>query len=157
VDSFYFTNITPQHEAFNQSEANGIWGELENAIFSDVDVEDLHVSVMAGPIFASNDPMYRGIQLPRQFWKIIYFREAGDPAIKAKGYVLTQADLLNQLEVLDLPEFSVFEVPIFRIGEMTGLSLPFGSVLEGLAQRREAEAAAEGIIRRISSVDEILG
>jgi endonuclease G, mitochondrial len=37
IDSFFFTNITPQHEAFNQSSASGIWGVLEDAIFADVD------------------------------------------------------------------------------------------------------------------------
>jgi endonuclease G len=156
IDSFFYTNITPQHEAFNQSEANGIWGELENAIFADVDVKDLHISVMGGPIFSTNDPVYRGIHLPKQFWKIIFFRETEDEMIKAKGFVLTQADLLNQLEALELPEFSVFEVPISQIGEMTGLSFPSGTTPEGRGRRIEAAAADEGEIRRISSVREII-
>ncbi len=156
VDSFFYTNITPQHEAFNQSQANGIWGELENAIFNDVDVEDLHVSVMGGPIFSDNDPVYRNIQLPKQFWKIIFYRESGDEALKARGYVLTQADLLNRLEVLELPEFSVFEVPIPLIGEMTGLSLPAGTIIESLGPIREAEFVWKEGIRRISSVSEIV-
>ncbi|MGH8247282.1 MAG: DNA/RNA non-specific endonuclease, partial [Gammaproteobacteria bacterium] len=160
VDSFFFTNITPQHEDFNQSDADGIWGELENAIFADVDVEDLHVAVMGGPIFSENDPVHRGIQLPRQFWKVIYFREAGSPTITAKGFVLTQADLLNQLEVLELPEFSVFAVPISRIGDMTGLALLSGGVPETAGRRRrrarEAETAAEAGIRRIPSASEIV-
>lgn len=152
-DSFFYTNITPQHSSFNRSSANGIWGQLENAVFEDLEVEDLRVSVMAGPIFTENDPLHREIRLPRQFWKAIYFREAGDPAIQAKSYVLTQADLLNQLEVLELPEFSVFEVPISRIGEMTGLSLPSGS-LPICEERRTEEAAPE--IRLVGSVLEIL-
>jgi endonuclease G, mitochondrial len=123
TDSFFFTNITPQHEAFNQSSANGIWGKLEDAIFAEVDVEDLRITVMGGPIFSPADPVYRGVQLPQEFWKAIYFRETGNSAITAKGYVLTQADLLDQSEVLQLPEFSVYEVPISKISEMTGLSL----------------------------------
>jgi endonuclease G, mitochondrial len=123
TDSFFFTNITPQHEAFNQSSANGIWGKLEDAIFAEVDVEDLRITVMGGPIFSPADPVYRGVQLPQDFWKAIYFRETGNSAITAKGYVLTQADLLDQSEVLQLPEFSVYEVPISKISEMTGLSL----------------------------------
>jgi endonuclease G, mitochondrial len=161
VDSFFFTNITPQHEAFNQSSANGIWGELEDAIFADVEIEDLRITVMGGPIFSNSDPVYRGIKLPRQFWKTIYFREVGDPAIKVKGYVLTQADLLNRIEVLELPEFSVYEVPISMIGEMTGLSLqsdseerPLGNVRRG--RRREVTELATAKIRRISSVSEIV-
>jgi endonuclease G, mitochondrial len=156
-DSFFYTNITPQHKNFNQSQANGIWGELENSIFADVDVENLHVSVMGGPIFSENDPLYRNILLPKQFWKIIFFRETGNDTLHSKGFVLTQADLLNHLEVLELPDFSVYEVSISRISELTGLKLPSGKVFEGQTPQRETEAIAEGKIRRISSVREILG
>ncbi len=46
TDSFYFTNITPQLDDFNQSKQHGLWGELENAIFEDVDVDNLKVSVL---------------------------------------------------------------------------------------------------------------
>ncbi|MBW4618098.1 MAG: DNA/RNA non-specific endonuclease [Cyanosarcina radialis HA8281-LM2] len=153
TDSFFFTNITPQHEAFNQSSASGIWGALEDAIFADVDVENLRIAVMGGPIFSESDPVYRGIQLPQQFWKTIYFRETGNAAIEVKGYVLTQADLLDRLEILQLPEFSVYEVPLSTIGQMTGLSLPPGS----RAGRETAAIAKQEKIRRISSVKEILG
>ena len=157
TDSFYFTNITPQHQAFNQSGASGIWGELENAIFEDVDVADMRISVIGGPLFSDNDPIYRGVKLPLQFWKAIYFREQGEPEISAKGYVLTQADLLNRLEVLELPEFSVYEVPINQIGEMTGLTLPLQAKPEAVRRRKAAEDVAPGRIRRIGSVGEILG
>ena len=156
VDSFFYTNITPQHEAFNKSSANGIWGELENAIYADIDVADLRISVLGGPIFTANDPVYRDIQLPKQFWKILFYRESGDESVKAKGYVLTQADLLNQLEALELPEFSVYEVPIPQIGEMTGLSLSVGSAIESADGRRGVEAIRQDQVRRIKSVSEIL-
>ncbi len=152
VDSFFYTNILPQHEAFNQSEANGIWGELENAIFNDVEIENLHVSVMGGPIFMANDPFYRNVQLPKQFWKIIYFRESGDEIIKAKGYVLTQADLLNELEALELPEFSVYEVSLEQIGEMTGLSF----FAPASTERRAPEHINKPALRRIASVKNIV-
>ena len=155
IDSFFYTNITPQHEAFNQSAANGIWGELENAIFNNVDVGDLHVSVMGGPIFSANDPVYRDVKLPKQFWKILYYRESGDETIQSKGFVLTQADLLNQLEILELPEFSVFEVPIAQIADMTGLSFPTDTLIRGRGRRREPEAVGKAGIRRISSIQDI--
>jgi endonuclease G, mitochondrial len=161
TDSFFFTNITPQHEAFNQSGASGIWGALEDAIFADVDVADLRVAVMGGPIFSESDSIYRGTQLPKQFWKIIYFREDGDAAIQAKGYVLTQVDLLNNLEALELPDFSVYELPITSIGQMTGLLLPIGSEppVRAADRRRRGQAIAtleNSKTRRIGSVDDIL-
>jgi endonuclease G, mitochondrial len=157
TDSFYYTNITPQHEAFNQSEAHGIWGELENAIFADVDVENLRVSVMGGPIFSPSDPVYRNIALPKQFWKVLFYRESGEETVHAKGFVLTQEDLLNNLEALELPEFSVYEVPVQRIGELTGLILPNGEKTESVNRRRKIEAIEKGRVRRISSFDEIVG
>lgn len=159
VDSFFFTNITPQHQSFNQSQAGGIWGELENAIFAEVDVRDLRVSVLGGPLFSSTDPVYRGVRLPKQFWKILYFREAGAESVQARGYVLTQADLLTGLEALELPEFTVFEVPIARIAEMTGLDLFAGVAVEtvGRRRRRREPATEAGTIRRVGSVREILG
>ena len=43
-DSFFFTNITPQMDDFNQSGKGGLWGRLEDAVFDDTDVDDLRVS-----------------------------------------------------------------------------------------------------------------
>jgi endonuclease G len=159
IDSFFFTNITPQHAAFNQSGAHGIWGELENAIFSDVDVADLRVSVIGGPIFGDLDPEYRQVRLPKEFYKILYWRERGNAVLKAKGYVLTQTDLINELEALELPEFAVFEVPIGEISRRTDLILPTAAEPEGIeaASARKAEAAANPRIRRVGSAREILG
>lgn len=140
ADSFFFTNITPQHEGFNQSGAGGIWGQLEDALFAEVDVADLRVSVMGGPILTEHDPVYRGVALPKRFWKILYYREGEDRAVRARGYVLTQEDLLSPLEALELPEFSVYEVAVGQIGEMTGLRLwagdPGSVGLRGAGVRR---------------------
>lgn len=82
-DSFYFTNITPQLDDFNQSKQHGLWGELENAIFDDVDVDDLKVSVIGGPIFKETDFPYRNMLVPRSFWKVVAYVEQG--TLKAKA------------------------------------------------------------------------
>ena len=158
-ESFFFTNITPQHEAFNQSGAQGIWGELENAIFADTEVEALRVSLIGGPVLQADDREYRGVKLPREFFKILYYREADQEGLKARGYVLTQKDLINELEALELPEFAVFEVPIGEIGRRAGLSLPTASTPGGAGRRgrgRRAEAVEAPKIRRVASVSEII-
>ena len=109
---------------------------------------DLRVSVMGGPIFTEGDPSYRNVRLPKRFWKILYYREGENPAIRARGYVLTQEDLLSPLETLELPEFSVYEVAIAQIGEMVGLRLCGGEVLK---------AGVRGAgVRRIDSVRTII-
>ena len=107
-DSFCYSNITPQMDNFNQSAQAGVWGRLENALFEDVDVADLKVTVLGGPVFAENDRLFRGVRLPREFWKILVFG-VGDE-LRAKAFLLTQN--LDQLESLDLDEFRVFQIPL---------------------------------------------
>jgi endonuclease G len=118
-DSFFFTNITPQLDDFNQSKEHGLWGELENAIFEDVDVDDLKVSVIGGPIFKDKDFPYRDLLVPRSFWKIIAYIEQG--ALKAKAYVLTQDDLEAKLESLGLEEFKLYQTSLQELASLTQL------------------------------------
>lgn len=162
IDSFFYTNITPQHSRFNQSGANGIWGMLEDAIFADIDVNDLKITVMGGPVLADTDPIYRNINIPKQFWKIIYYREANQTAVKARAYLLSQADLMNQLEVLELPEFRVYEVSITRITDLTGLKFNLGDAKPAKGPRPSKVSAevvklpAGSFVRHIRSFDEIV-
>jgi endonuclease G len=120
VDSFFFTNITPQMDDFNQSMRQGLWGRLEDAVLSDVDVDDLKVSVYGGPVFQSDDRVFRGVALPREYWKVIAFVSAG--TLTARAFVLTQN--LNQLESLDLDEFRVFQVRLDEVERRCGFTFP---------------------------------
>lgn len=119
-DSFYFTNITPQMETFNQSARAGLWGELENAVFDEVDVENLRVSVFGGPVFADDDRVYRGLPIPREFFKVLAYVEEGE--LKAKAFLLTQN--LDNLERLDLDEFKVYQVTLGEIEQRCVFRFP---------------------------------
>ncbi len=127
-DSFYFTNITPQHQAFNQSERRGLWGQLENAILDEVDVENLRVSVLAGPLFKDSDMTYRGARVPSSFWKLIAYVDNADQKFKVKAYMLSQDDLLNDIEALDLDPFRLWQVSLGDLEQRTKLRF------EGLKQ-----------------------
>jgi endonuclease G len=120
IDSFYFSNITPQMNDFNQSTKGGVWGELEDAVFADVEVDDLKLSAFGGPIFQTDDRVYRGVALPREYWKVLAYREGGE--LKARAFLLTQN--LNQLEILELDEFRAFQVSIAELEERTHLRFP---------------------------------
>ena len=139
-DSFYFTNITPQHESFNQSSKRGLWGMLENAIFEDVDVDDLKVSVFAGPVFKRNDLQYRDLLVPRDYWKLIAYVDKADGTLKAKAYVLTQDDLLNDIEGLDLDSFRLWQVSIGDLEDRTKLSFDVAKMADDMAPERITEA-----------------
>lgn len=146
-DSFMFTNIAPQHQGFNQSGLGGLWGGLEDAIFADIEVADLRVSVMAGPIFRDDDPIYRDVRIPREFWKIIAFVDLETDRLVAKGFVLTQDDLLDRIESIGLEPFRIYQVPLGEIEARSGLS--FGTMNEaderGGGQARTLQRARAAI------------
>lgn len=115
-DSFFYTNIAPQMDDFNQSSQEGIWGQLENALYEQVDVEDLKVSVFGGPVFQPDDQVYRGVGLPSEYWKLITFKEDG--VLKARAFLLTQD--LDQLRVaLAFDEFRVYQVSVKELEQRT--------------------------------------
>jgi endonuclease G len=152
-DSFFFTNIAPQMDDFNQSGLGGIWGELEDAVFAEVDVEDLRVSLFGGPVFREDDRVFREVKIPREFWKVIAFVENGK--LKAKAFLLTQS--LDQLEALDLTEFKVFQVALTEVEARCGLTFSAAlkaadSVGERLARRPEAMAERQPI-RSLAEID----
>lgn len=120
-DSFTFTNITPQMEDFNQSRQAGIWGRLENALYEDVELDDLRCSIFAGPVLWDEDQHYRSYRLPVEYWKIILFERAGQLTVRA--FLLTQD--LDRLQVLmALDEFRVYQVAVTEVEERTGLVFP---------------------------------
>ncbi len=142
VDSFFFTNMTPQMDNFNQGGKGGIWGKLEDAIFEDTKVDDLRVSVFGGPIFNSDNRIYRGIKIPREFFKVIVYVEEG--TLKAKGFILTQN--LIQLEAFELDEFKTYEAQLTEIEQRCGFTFP--------ANVRNSDGFAESLRSRPESTDE---
>ncbi|MET1035889.1 MAG: DNA/RNA non-specific endonuclease [Arthrobacter sp.] len=120
-DSFRYTNIAPQIDDFNQSSRNGLWGRLEDALFEGVDVENLRASVFGGPVFQDDDRVYRGVQLPREYWKLVVFVEDG--ALRARAFLLAQ-DLVQLRALPDLDEFRVYQITVPELEERTRLRFP---------------------------------
>lgn len=147
-DSFYFTNITPQMDDFNQSGQAGIWGRLENALYEDVELDDLRCSIFAGPVFHAEDQDYRGYQIPVEYWKLVLFEQAGQ--LKARAFLLTQD--LDRLQVLmALDEFRVYQIAVAELEERTGLIFP--SPVHEADDMQLVQSAAR---KPLSTVGEIL-
>ncbi|MDR6417037.1 DNA/RNA non-specific endonuclease [Pseudarthrobacter sulfonivorans] len=117
IDSFFFTNITPQMDDFNQSSKEGVWGRLEDAVFADVEVQDLKVSAFGGPVFHDDDRVYRETRLPREYWKVLAYVEQGE--FKSHAFLLTQN--LNPFEAIDFDEFRAFQISTAELEERTQL------------------------------------
>jgi endonuclease G len=146
-DTFHFTNCTPQHMGFNQNRTT--WAGLEDYILYNADNLDFKASVFTGPVFAEDDDEYRGVKLPRQFWKVAAMVKE-DRQLSATAYLLSQESLLQGLEVAEdfsYGAYGTYQVPVRQIENLTGLS--FGALADAdpLAAGPEAAAAAPREIR----------
>ena len=121
IDSFCFTNMVLQVDDFNQSGQQGVWGRLEDALYEDVEVDGLRVCVMAAPVFRDDDTVYRGIALPREFWKVLAYSRNNELAVRA--FLLAQ-DLDPMRAVTALDEFRSYQVDLAELEERTGLVFP---------------------------------
>lgn len=123
-DTFHFTNCTPQHKDFNQNQQT--WAGLEDYILDNADAEDFKVSIFTGPVFANNDPEYRGYRLPRQFWKVVVMVRPGGK-LSATAYLLSQASLIKNLdEAFVFGAYKTYQVSVKKIEGLTGLN--FGNL-----------------------------
>ncbi|GIF63214.1 hypothetical protein Ais01nite_12490 [Asanoa ishikariensis] len=94
ADTYHYTNCAPQHRDFNQN--NATWQGLEDYILSAVADDRLRANVYTGPIFHPDDPIYRGVRIPRAYWKVVAV--ATTEAVHATAYLIAQTELLDALE-----------------------------------------------------------
>lgn len=142
VDTFVYPNAAPQAAEFNQSKL--LWNGLEDYVLEHARAHRQRLSVLTGPVLAADDPVYRGLQLPRRYWKIAAWTTRASPSVDvdeaellmaATGYLLDQSPQLRELEdertararaadqVPPLGPFRTFQVPIAELAALTGLDL----------------------------------
>jgi endonuclease G len=138
-DTFHFTNCTPQHKDFNQNRTT--WAGLEDYVLYNADNLDFKVSVFTGPVFANDDDEYRGVALPRQYWKVVTMVKGS--GLSATGYLLSQKDLITGLEIatedFSYGAYKTFQVPVSKIQDLTRLG--FGALVDADPLAHQGEAA----------------
>jgi endonuclease G len=123
-DTFAYPNAAPQASAFNQGEL--LWVGLEDHVLEYARAYGHRLSVLTGPVLAQDDPVYRGVQIPRMFWKVAAWASAGE--LRATAFVLDQTPFVTSLqaagdEVPPLGPFRTFQVPVVDVQELTGVDL----------------------------------
>ncbi|TDN88599.1 DNA/RNA non-specific endonuclease [Microbacterium sp. BK668] len=144
--TFFYPNAAPQAAGFNQSKE--LWLGLEDHVLAYADATDQRVSVFTAPVLAPDDPPYRGIRIPRRFWKVAAWstaRPSDVPELAAAGFVLDQSELVDAARgraVAPLGAFRTFQVPIGDIEQLAGIDL--GPLVEAdvLTARETARPAA---------------
>lgn len=151
-DTFHFTNCTPQHHDFNANQT--LWAGLEDYILDNADAQNFRVTVFTGPALDDDDPHYRGVQLPRQYWKVaVTALENGK--LSATAYLLSQKSLIEGIEEeFKFGAYRTYQVSVSKIEELTGLD--FGS-LKSFQPTEALESLAEEAagLRELESYEDI--
>lgn len=153
-DSFYFTNISPQMDTFNQSGKAGDWGLIENSLLEYVRETPLpRVAVFGGPVFADDDdPVYRGVAVPLSFWKVLAYRSPDAEAeaeLTCKAFLVTQS--LGGLTIGLDEQYLIHGLPLRDLEERTGLD--FADVLHDANRTRTGVRPSRTIVTDPFAID----
>lgn len=150
ADSFFFTNITPQMDNFNQSALKGVWGRLENALLDNTDQENSRISVMGGPVLAATDPAYRTVRVPIEFWKVLIYRVGGQ--LRTRGFIVTQS--LDGLKTRDpFADFVVMERTVEQIADKAAVTFDGGLYEAQFRGRSMTRGPRPGVIRDTAQIE----
>ncbi len=123
-----YANAVPQVPALNRARFgyHGRWGQLEEELL-EKGIENeagkaARICVFNGPMFDSDDPVFRGVPVALSFYKVVVWYER--QTLRTTCFQLSQEKLVGQIEfeVLRFDEvFKTFQVPIAKIEKATGL------------------------------------
>jgi DNA/RNA endonuclease G (NUC1)/membrane protein DedA with SNARE-associated domain len=125
TQTFSYPNAAPQASRFNQSAE--LWLGLEDHVLAYAEAERSRISVFTAPVLSDDDPPYRGIRVPRRFWKIAVWATGADAApLASAGFVLDQSDLIDAtveqgVVAAPLGGFRTFQAPIADIERISGI------------------------------------
>ena len=133
LDSYHYTNASPQHASFNRSRER--WLGLENYILENSRTYGFRANVFTGPIYTPDDRELgnTGAPLPANFFKLVtMLAEDSDEVVRlhATAYVLSQGQFINDLlrgmgvtetaEGFEYGAFKTFQVRVSDLEAMTG-------------------------------------
>ena len=164
-DTFVFTNAAPQAAKFNQGEE--LWSGLEDHVLEYARAGKARISVFTAPVLDPTDPLYRGIRIPRRFWKIAAWvaESGGESALRSAAFVLDQSPQLDAIDVREseadtpppLGPFRTFQVPVTDVAALTHLDLATLSEADVLAAAPRTGAVGASWIRLTTAEDILLG
>ncbi|SMF08973.1 MULTISPECIES: DNA/RNA non-specific endonuclease [unclassified Pseudomonas] len=142
LDTFHFTNCSPQMSGFNQK----TWLELEDYILNNTQRWKARATVFSGPVFADDDRLYRGIRIPKAFWKVVaYLSDDGKPS--ASAYMIDQSRELGQLDLM-FGQVRTYQRSVIQIEQLTGIRFANLADYDGFSNEERATGTRiEALIR----------
>jgi endonuclease G, mitochondrial len=159
IDTFHYTNSTPQHEDLNQK----TWVGLEDYVLESAETRDFKVSVFTGPVFRDDDrrlkaqPGAEDVPIPEEFWKVAVMVNDDTGELSATGYVLSQGTMIRDLveAAFVLGQYETYQVQLAKIEAATGLD--FGSLKDHdpLGAELDVESPFGQVALRIGGPDDL--
>jgi endonuclease G len=147
LDTFHFTNCSPQMSGFNQK----TWLELEDYILDNTQRWKARATVFTGPVFGDDDRVYRGVKIPKAFWKVVaYLSDDGKPS--ASAYMIDQNRELGQLELV-FGQLRTYQRSVIQIEGLTGIR--FGNLADYDGFSNEERATGTRIEALIQGPEDI--
>jgi endonuclease G len=131
-DTFHFTNCSPQHSGMNQK----TWLGLEDYLLQNARVHRLRISVFTGPVLRDDDMVYRGVKIPKEYWKVVAFRTDDRPS--ATAYMVSQGKLIEDLEFV-FGRYKTYQVAVAEVQELAGLDFGDLSRFDGFSNESALE------------------
>ncbi|MDC6366654.1 MULTISPECIES: DNA/RNA non-specific endonuclease [Flavobacteriaceae] len=122
-DTFHYTNAALQHFRFNRG---GDWGDIEDFIGNNAGNGKLKISVMSGPVFKNDDPIYMTptgfqVQVPIEFWKVVIYRRP-DGKISSSSYLTSQSvQVSDTITETVFGDFRNFQISLQELESVTNL------------------------------------
>ena len=145
VDTFYFTNCTPQHSTFNQQ----LWLSLEDYLLGNIDTRNFRACIFTGPVFSNDDRLYRDELLPLAYWKVAVMVHDQKNSLTATAYMVSQRDLVSKVEFV-FGQFETYQVPITAVEQLTHLDFGRLKTFDPLAK------IEGGAVRRLRGPDDLV-
>jgi endonuclease G len=153
ADSFFYTNAVPQVGFFNQGTAaatlpasagGNLWRAVEDAVLRNAVADKSRVICFTAPILTATDLPFRGIRVPKRFFKVAVWVDTG--RLKSFAMIADQSVVIEVMpEGLDaaaeLQKVKDFATTIARVERDSGLN--FGAAVRNADVRRGLPEAAD--------------
>ena len=118
-----YTNACQQVPKLNRGGSDAYWNRLERFVLERGVIKEVvgtnKITIFNGPIFESNDPVYRGVQVPLSFFKVIcWLNDALE--LRVSAFKLHQKKLVSiiDFESIDIDqnvEFKEFQCSLSQL------------------------------------------
>ena len=156
-DTFFYPNAAPQVAALNQGK--DLWLGLEDHLLGYAEAQRHRVTVVTGCVFEADDPEYRGVLIPRRFYKVAAWVSGG--ALRSTAFVLDQSPQLDDIrigvragDVPPLGPFRTFQVAVADVAAAAGIRIP--ALIDADIAVASTVWGADRSWRELSSTDDIL-